>query len=120
MDQTCANCGASLAGEDNYRHNGKSLCEDCFLDSQTISRTCDPWAVYTASRTGEQQGALTPMQEEIMHRIKTQGPMAVLHLCREVGITPQDLERDFTPLRHMQLLRAYRQDDQIFIALFQA
>ncbi len=118
MEQTCAHCGASLAASESYHQGEKSLCEDCFLDAQTVTRTCDPWAVYTASRTHGRQSSLTPVQEEIIRQIKTQGPMPAPALCRQLGITPLELERNFTPLRHMQLLRAFLQDGQLMLALF--
>ncbi len=118
MNRNCAICGTPLTEAESYPHDGKSLCEDCFLDAQTITRTCDPWAVYTASRTVEQQESLTPLQAEIMQCIKTNGPLPVPVLCRHLGIGHQDLERNFTPLRHMQLVRAFRQDGQMMVTLF--
>ena len=47
----CDECAAEIAPGDARGHAGRTLCEDCYLDVLSAPRACDPWAVYSATRT---------------------------------------------------------------------
>ncbi len=63
----CDKCSKPIDSEEAREHNGWTLCEDCYMDNLSPTRTCDPWAFYTAKSTVESGGAgatLTATQEE--------------------------------------------------------
>ena len=41
----CDICGCELDKEDALSEEGKTLCEDCYIEGHHRIQTCDPWAV---------------------------------------------------------------------------
>ncbi len=101
---TCDKCQMQIAEEDAHQHAGQLLCDDCYMDALSPARTCDPWAVYTASRLGGQE--LNPAQEAILRLIQEQGQATLEEMQQASGLGPRELEREIAALRHMELLRA--------------
>lgn len=113
----CERCGA--VAEEIREHGGKSLCEDCFLDAVSQVKTCDPWAVHLA-KSDKGRGAmfLTPMQERLYDLVKARGEIAPSDAAKELGLTEDELRREFATLRHLELLRACKRGDLILMTLF--
>ena len=114
----CDKCGAVFADGEQFQHAGKSLCEDCYLDLVTVPKTCDPWAVHSAKNTPGQQVTLTPVQQELLGLIRSKGPIGAEEICSALKIDETEFRRQFAPLRHMELARACKRDDQISYCLF--
>jgi hypothetical protein len=72
----CDKCQRPTEPEEVREHAGRSLCEDCFMDALSPTRTCDPWAVYTASRLADQGSELTPVQQAILVCVDREGPVS--------------------------------------------
>ncbi|MDX9817370.1 MAG: hypothetical protein RBT16_00540 [Desulfococcus multivorans] len=102
----CEKCGAEMTPEDTYDHAGSKLCEDCYMDVMTAPKACDPWAVYSATRTASQDMRLTPLQEKILKTIKVRGPLSQAQICGELAISEAEFRDNFVTLRHMALARA--------------
>ncbi len=100
----CKKCQRPLEPEDAREHAGSLLCEDCYMDALSPARTCDPWAVYTASRLSEQ--TVNPAQEAILKMIDRQGQATAQELMAAAGLSPKELEREIASLRHMEMIRA--------------
>jgi hypothetical protein len=118
MIMNCEKCNTELLEDETHNAAGKTLCEDCYLDSLTVTKTCDPWAVYTATRTKDQQPFLTPLQEKILTLLRAKGPLPPAAICLELQVTENELQQNFVSLRHMELARACKQDNQICYTLF--
>ncbi len=95
------------------------LCEDCYIDSVELSKTCDPWAVHSAKNSVASQGLrLTSDQERILELVKTEKEIGFPEAASRLGMTDKQLQEDFTVLRHMELLRAAKRGDGKVITLY--
>ncbi len=119
-ETTCAKCRAALDPGEGREYQGQELCEDCYLDSLSITKTCDPWAVHTAKSLKDLPGGqnLTPLQQKLFDLVKDQGEVPLLEAAAQLGLTEDELRREFAPLRHMEKLRACKKDDLIHLTLF--
>ncbi len=117
---TCTKCGASLEGEEPREHLGEVLCEDCYLDALSPVKTCDPWAVHTARSLKDLPGGLTltPRQQQLYDLVKEQGEVPKQEAARILGVSEDDLQREFAVLRHLEMLRACKKDEGIFLIPF--
>ncbi len=119
-EPTCAKCHAALEPGEAREYLGQELCEDCYLDSLSITKTCDPWAVHTAKSLKDLPGGenLTPLQQRLFDLVKDRGEVPLLEAAAHLGLTEEELRREFAPLRHMEKLRACKKDDLIHLTLF--
>ncbi len=117
---TCAKCGAVTEAAETREYAGRALCEDCFLDALSPIQICDPWAVHTARSLKDLPGGhtLTPRQQKLYDLVKQKGKVSIPEAGAHLGVNEDELRREFAPLRHMELLRACKQDDQILLTLF--
>lgn len=117
----CARCGAALGMEDDrYELAGETLCEDCYLDRMAVPKVCDPWAVYSAKKTGEGQGGLTERQREILRILEENGPVSMDMILTMLGIDEGTFRSDFAVLRHMELAKATKVGDEVRYTLFRS
>jgi hypothetical protein len=119
-EPTCAKCGGVLEPGEAREVAGQELCEDCYLDGLSITKTCDPWAVHTAKSLKDLPGghALTPLQQQLFDLVKERGEVPILEAAAHLGLTEDELRREFAPLRHMEKLRACKKDDLVHLILF--
>jgi len=102
------NCRIDIAeGEERYLH-GRVLCEDCYMDALSPAKTCDPWAVRSASIAGAcgettQAGGL---QEKILDLLKKNAGLSLAELTQRLSVRPGDMEREIAALRHMEKVRS--------------
>lgn len=117
----CARCGASLAPDDDrYELAGQTVCEDCYLDRMAVPKVCDPWAVYSAKKTGEGQAGLTERQKRILELLEANGPMPLQEILEALGIDETTFRSDFAVLRHLELAKATKVGDQVCYTLFRS
>jgi hypothetical protein len=117
---SCTKCGASLQDEEPREHLGEVLCEDCYLDALSPVKTCDPWAVHTARSLKDLPGGLTltPRQQQLHDLVKEQGEVPKQEAARILGVSEDELQREFAVLRHLEMLRACKKDEGIFLIPF--
>jgi DNA-binding CsgD family transcriptional regulator len=113
----CHKCEKQLVVEDAHAHNGLFLCEDCYIDGVSLLKTCDPWAVYTASRTAAKGVSLTGEQQRIIDLLKVGGPVTLEEICSRLGLGEDEVRSHFSILRHMELVGACKRDEQVFFTL---
>jgi hypothetical protein len=107
--------------EDEARdHGGRMLCEDCYMDALSPTRTCDPWAVYAATSFEKHSGraaVLTAIQEDILRTLDEAGPLTPAGLLAKMDgkLTEAQFQREFATLRHMEKIRAEKQGNQVLI-----
>ncbi|MCX5888568.1 MAG: hypothetical protein NTY36_03850 [Deltaproteobacteria bacterium] len=117
---SCTKCGASLQDEEPREHLGEVLCEDCYLEALSPLRTCDPWAVHTARSLKDLPGGLTltPRQQQLYDLVKEQGEVPKQEAARVLAVSEDELQREFAVLRHLEMLRACKKDEGIFLIPF--
>ncbi len=116
---SCTRCGASLE-EEPRAYFGEALCEDCYLEVLSPLRTCDPWAVHSARSLKDLAGgrALTPRQQQFFDLVRAKGEVSIAEAAGQLGLREDELQREFAVLRHLELLRACRKGQGIFIIPF--
>ncbi|MHC1730171.1 MAG: hypothetical protein AB9866_29930 [Syntrophobacteraceae bacterium] len=114
----CKKCDASIEPPDTYEFAGESLCEDCYLEQRIKPITCDPWAVYNARHIKGTTPQLTGTQERILNLIKAKGPLEAPEICRDLGISEMQFQNNFASLRHMELAKAFKDDDKVCYTVF--
>jgi hypothetical protein len=119
-DKTCAKCGGAYDPAEAREHLGQMLCEDCYLDAMSPTQVCDPWAVHTAKSLKDLPGGhdLTPLQQKLYNLVQERGEVPILEAAALLGLTEDQLRREFAPLRHMEMLRGFKKDDIIHLTLF--
>ena len=93
------------------------------MDAMFPAKACNPWAVYSATRTRESTGltgveGLTSLQQAIYAFIKNKGKVAAEEIMTKFNITQRDLENQFATLRHCELVRGQKEDDKVYLVPF--
>jgi hypothetical protein len=119
-EKMCVKCGAAIDPVEAREYAGQILCEDCYMDALSPTRTCDPWAVHTAKSLKDIPGGhdLTPLQQKLYDLVKERGEVPLAEAAALLGLTEDGLRREFAPLRHMEKLRACKKGDIIHLTLF--
>lgn len=104
----CDKCNAVISAQDVREHNGRMLCEDCYMDALSPAKACDPWAVYCATSSARQAGAagLTETQQRLLQILEETGGIEPHLLMARLGLRETDFDRELATLRHMEKLRA--------------
>ncbi len=119
----CDKCGITIVSGDERDHYGQILCEDCYMVALSPMKTCDPWAVHSAKNlekyTGETKH-LTQIQTDMLRILKAEGPMEPATLQEKLGGNVQlnDLQREFSTLRHMEKARGEKQGQTVLWRLW--
>jgi hypothetical protein len=114
----CDSCRGKIEPGDEKQYLGRTLCEDCYMDALSPTKTCDPWAVHSAKsfeKHAESAPILTPIQSEILLILKETGgiePQALLGKLA-VKLTQKELDREFAALRHMEKARGEKRGDRV-------
>ena len=115
----CARCGKTMEIGEDKDHLGQKFCEDCYLEALNPPKACDPWAVHLAKSDKGRSGVqLTPGQQQLYDLVKKRGMILFAEAADLLGVTEDEVRRDFATLRHLELLRGHKQRQQVFIALF--
>ncbi len=116
----CTKCGAGLQEEEAREYFGEVLCEDCYVEALSPLRTCDPWAVHCARSLKDLAGGLTltARQQQLYELVKERGEVSYLDAASALGISEDELRREFAVLRHLEMLRACKKDQGIFLTRF--
>jgi len=114
----CNRCQTTIEKGEEKEHLGQTLCEDCYMDALSPVRTCDPWAVHSAKSFEKHSGGagtLTPIQSEILDILKQTGGLEPSALLQQLScqMSPEDLQRQFASLRHMEKARAEKRGDRV-------
>lgn len=116
----CEKCGVAVKEGDERDYYGKTLCEDCYMDALSPTRTCDPWAVHSAKTLGEKGSGLqvTAVQAKILDILKETGGIEPNALAGLLQMTPAALEREIAALRHMEKVRGELRNGRKFVILW--
>ncbi len=119
----CESCQSEITSGDEREHLGRMLCEDCYMESLSPMKTCDPWAAHSAKSFEEHMGgnaSLSALQSEILSILEETGGLESHDLLTRLtrDITAEELQREFATLRHMEKARAEKRDDRVFLRIW--
>ena len=119
----CQSCGKEIAEDEVFATEGKTLCENCYIDAGHKIRVCDPWGVRSKQIFRESHGlegtnGLTDLQKEIYEYIREKGKATKLELMEKFQLPAPELENQFAILRHSQLLKGKKVGDAVYIVLW--
>jgi len=119
----CDNCDKEIPAGEEFRHQGRTLCDDCYMDAGLKLKACDPWAVRLATRTRERAGlkeaeGLSEMQKAIYDFIKSKGKVTAEKAMTEINISLAELERELATLRHCELVKGFKEGDKVYLVPF--
>ncbi len=119
MEKQCDKCGNYAEPEEMRHHAGRYLCEDCFIEVMNPPQACDPWAVHLAKSDKGRSGVqLTSLQQQLYDLVKARGRILIPEAASLLGLTEEELRREFATLRHLELLRGQKDGQLVFITLF--
>jgi len=117
----CDRCGEQIPAGEETEHYCQILCEECYMQTLSPSRACDPWAVRSAqvlSQMQETRVALRPIQSLILQVLREKGGLEPNALAEKLGMKLPELERELTTLRHMERIRGKRHAGKTLIILW--
>jgi late competence protein required for DNA uptake (superfamily II DNA/RNA helicase) len=119
----CQNCGKEVSEDEVFATDGKTLCEDCYIDVGHRIRICDPWGersktIFRKSHGLEGTEGLTDLQKEIYEFIQTRGKATKMEIMEEFKLPATELDNQFAILRHCQLLKGRKEGDNVYIVLW--
>jgi late competence protein required for DNA uptake (superfamily II DNA/RNA helicase) len=119
----CNRCHCDIPDGESFTHLGETLCDDCYMDAMSPAKPCDPWAVYSATRTRESSGlkgeeGLTPLQKEIYEFIKNKGRVTAAEVMTNFNMKQRDLENQVATLRHCELVRGQKEGNKVYLVPF--
>lgn len=120
----CARCKEDIPPGEEMNFMGQTLCEDCYVEAVEPPRTCDVAAVYGAKLKRKQDGqqgtdGLTELQKQIYEYVKANGKVTPEAVAEKFQLTPWELQRQFTTLRHCELLKGTKIDGQIYMLIME-
>jgi hypothetical protein len=114
----CDSCHNALDAHQTHDHLGRKLCEDCYMEALSPTRTCDPWAVHAARSHAGEAALLNATQQEILAHLRRHGAMTPQALAQQLAIAVTDLAREFAVLRHLEKARATLRDGEKLLDLW--
>jgi hypothetical protein len=116
----CQNCSKPVPEDDVFISEGKTLCEDCYIDAGHRIRVCDPWGerskrVFRESHGLEGTDGLTDLQKEIYEFIQDKGKATRAELMERFKLPAIEMENQFAILRHCQLLKGRKEGETVYI-----
>ena len=91
------------------------------MDILSPAKACDPWAVHSAQtflRGKDKFATLTPQQLKLVNYLKQKGEATLEELIENLNLAEEEVRREFSVLRHMEILRATKKDGRILYILF--
>jgi len=119
----CNRCGREISTESSYQHLGETLCEDCYIDIRYPAKACDPWAVYSATRSRESAGlkgieGLTEQQKKIYELVKNNGKVTREEILAKFNLKAIELQTHLATLRHCELVKGRKEGNRIYLVPF--
>ena len=119
----CTRCAQDISEKEQYEYLGETLCEDCYIDIRYPAKACDPWAVYSATRSREAGGlketeGLTELQTAIYEFVRSNGKVTREEILAKFNIKEIELQTHMATLRHCELLKGRKEGDRVFVVPF--
>jgi late competence protein required for DNA uptake (superfamily II DNA/RNA helicase) len=127
MNQTekenCQICGDEISVEESYLVDDVRVCDDCCLEKSQRVIACNPLVTYSAKRFQDSDGVeakerLNDTQKAIFDFIKSEGKVTIKDLSEKFNLSKTDTENQVAILRHLELTKAKKVIDKIYIVPF--
>jgi hypothetical protein len=122
---TCPMCGKEIPGNEYIKENGRTICEDCYLEEHQKIKFADPVAVRSKKLFRRKHGlegteGLTELQKELYEFIKMEGGVTPEKISELFGLTPQETRNQLAILRHCELVKWRKIGDEICMVPFES
>ncbi|TAL15577.1 hypothetical protein EPN96_12500 [bacterium] len=111
----CERCNNTIAPGEELSHGALRVCEDCAMDLLSPAKACDPWAVKLAkgSFTSKADAASTLRgpEKELYELVKKRRRVSVEEAKESLSLGQNEIQKVFSVLRHMELLRGSKRAD---------
>ena len=119
----CQSCGCKISCEESYVLEGLTVCDDCYLEKNHRVIACNPLATYSAKRFQDADGVeaeerLNDMQNAIYEFSKSEGKVTLQELSDKFGLSKAETENQIAILRHLELTKAKKEGNKIYIVPF--
>ena len=117
----CDKCRENIQEGEERELHGRTLCEDCYMDTLSPPKTCDPWAVHSAksfSKGASSNAHFTETQSKILKVLKETGGVEPRIIAERLQIKPSDLDREIPTLRHMEKVRGELREGKKILRLW--
>jgi len=119
----CNRCGCEVPLDNSYQHLGETLCEDCYIDVRYPAKACDPWAVYSATRSRESAGlegteGLTEQQKIIYEFVKEKGKVTREEILVNFNLKDAELQTNLATLRHCEIVKGRKEGNCVYLVPF--
>jgi hypothetical protein len=114
----CEKCGKHINADEEMIFEGKTMCEDCYINTLSPTRTCDPWAVYTAKSFSGKDAVFNAAQKKILKILEETGGVEFDVLVKMLQMEPDDVKKEFATLRHMEKARGEMRDGKTVLCLW--
>lgn len=119
----CQRCRRDVSEDETYSYLSETLCDECYMDVMSPPKACDPWAVYSATRTRQSAGlkgveGLTDEQKDIYEFIKSRGKTNAAEVMARFSMSQRELEKVVATLRHCELVRGQKEGDKVYLVPF--
>lgn len=113
----CDRCGRQITKKESYSHKGQTLCEDCYMEAGLHVEGCDPWATYTATRTGQLKGteSLSDLQQKVLDFVKSQVKATRKEAMAKFGLSEAQMDAQIAALMHLELIKERSEGDQFYL-----
>jgi hypothetical protein len=120
---TCQVCGSILEKGGCIEAEGKTFCEDCYIESHHKIQACDPWAVRSKKMFREEAGlegteGLTELQKTIYELVLSTTGAKKEEIAKKFGISLLEAENQIALLRHCELVKGQKRADGVYIVPF--
>ena len=119
----CKRCNREISNGETYEYLGETLCEDCYIDIRYPAKACDPWAVYSATRSRENSGlkgadGLTELQKAIYELVKNNNKVMTRDIMKKFNLTESEMQTQLVVLRHCELVKGRKEGTKIYLVPF--
>jgi Fe2+ or Zn2+ uptake regulation protein len=119
----CPMCGKEIPGSESVNENGRATCEDCYLEEHQRIKFADPMAVrskklFRKLHSMEGTEGLTELQKEICDFIQAEGGVTPDKISKLFGLTPQETNNQLAILRHCELVKWRKMNNEIYMVPF--
>ena len=113
----CSRCGKEIPADEVHTFQGKTLCEDDYIEAISPEKHCDPWATYLSSREAGATGVatLSDFQKEIQKFIKDEGKATREEIMTKFRISAEELEPHLNVLMHSETVQERGEGDLMYL-----
>ncbi len=119
----CARCHDEMPDQDVYYHQDQQVCEDCYMEVLQRPQTCDVTAVQMAKKHRQATGqtgteGLLDIQKKIYNYIKENEKVTRQQVIKALDISELELDKQIAVLRHCELVKGRKEENQVYLVSF--